>query len=110
MNDDKANGRRLANLKCYLLVLSVSLLFFVVSGPHLSFCAQDELSVSRDKDKTVYSIDSCDENRLQQEKERDRAWDMLRNMPVIIDGRQVNPSPVRPGPVQGQHVQPAPGK
>jgi hypothetical protein len=110
MNDDKANGRRSADLKRYLLILSISLLLFVVSGPQLSLSAQDEISVSRDKDKTVYSIDSNDENRLQQEKERDRAWDMLRNMPVIIDGRQVNPSPVHPGPVQGQPVQPAPGK
>jgi hypothetical protein len=103
MNDDKANECRMANLKYYLLILSISLLLFVISGPQLSLCAQDELSVSRDKDKTVYSIDSNDENRFQQEKERDRAWDTLRNMPVIIDGRQVNPSPVHP-------VQPAPVK
>jgi hypothetical protein len=110
MNDDKANEYRMANLKYYLLVLSISLLLFLISGPQLSLSAQDEISVSRDKDKTVYSIDSNDENRLQQEKERDRAWDMLRNMPVIIDGRQVQPMPVNPSPMQGKPVQPAPGK
>lgn len=111
MKDDKARGRRMANLKRYILILSISLLLCVVSGPRLSLSAQDEIRVSRDKDKTVYSIDSNDENRLQQEKERDKAWDMLRNMPVIIDGRQNQPMPVRPvqpGPVQP--VQPAPGK
>jgi hypothetical protein len=93
-----------------MLILCISMLLFLVSGPQPSRCAQDEIRVSREKDKTVYSIDSSDENRLQQERERDKAWDMLRNMPVIIDKRQVNPMPVQPGPVQGQPVQPAPGK
>ena len=110
MKGDKTNGRRMANLKRSMLIFSISLLLFVVSGPQLSLSAQDEITVSRDKDKTVYSIDSNDENRLQQENERDKAWDMLRNMPVIIDQRQVHPMPVNPGPMQGKPVQPAPVK
>ena len=110
MKDNTYNGCRVANLKRYALVLGVSMLLFLVTGLRSSVCAKDEISVSREKDKTVYSIDSNDENRLQQERERDKAWDMLRNMPVIIDKRQVHPIPVQPGPVQGQPVQPAPGK
>jgi hypothetical protein len=93
-----------------MLLLCISMLLLLVSGPRPSLCARDEITVSREKDKTVYSIDSDDENRLQQERERDKAWDMLRNMPVIIDKRQVNPLPAQPGPVQGQPVQSAPGK
>lgn len=110
MKDDKAPGRRMANLKLSIVIFFISLLLFVVSGPRLSLSAQEEITVSRDKDKTVYSIDSNDENRLQQEYERDKAWDMLRNMPVIIDQRQVHPMPVNPGPMQGKPIQPAPGK
>jgi hypothetical protein len=110
MKDDKTIGRRMVNIKRYALILSISALLFVVSGQQVSLCAQDEIGVSRDKDKTVYSIDSNDEDRLQQERERDKAWDMLRNMPVVIDGRQTYPMPVNPGPVQGQPVRPAPGR
>jgi hypothetical protein len=110
LKDITYNGRRVVNLKRYALALGVSMLLLLVSGPRSSVYAKDEISVSREKDKTVYSIDSSDENRLQQERERDKAWDMLRNMPVIIDKRQVNPMPVQPGPVQSQPVQPAPGK
>ena len=110
MKGDKINGCRVTNFKHYMLLLCISILLFLVSGPQPSLCAQGEINVSREKDRTVYSIDSSDENRLQEERERDKAWDMLRNMPVIIDGRQVHPMPVKPGPVQGQPVQPAPGK
>ena len=110
LKGNKYKGCRKGNLKRSMLILCISMLLFLVSGPQPSRCAQDEIRVSREKDKTVYSIDSSDENRLQQERERDKAWDMLRNMPVIIDKRQVNPMPVQPGPVQGQPIQPAPGK
>jgi hypothetical protein len=110
LKDKKVKGYRVANLKRCMLVLCVSVLLLLVSGPRSPVYAKDEISVSREKDKTVYSIDSSDENRLQQERERDKAWDMLRNMPVIIDKRQINPMPVQPSPAQGQPIQPAPGK
>ena len=86
-----------------MLSLCAGMLLFSSSGPQSLLFAQDEIGVSRDKEKTVYTIDSSDESRQQQEKERDRAWDMLKNMPIIIDKR--------PGqPVPGQPPQPAPGK
>jgi hypothetical protein len=85
------------------------MLLVLVSGPRSSFCGQDEISVSREKDKTVYSIDDNDENRLQQESERDKAWDMLKNM--RISGGQNQSKSAQPGqPAASQPVQPAPGK
>lgn len=108
MKDDKTNGRRVANLKRCVVVVCISVPLFLVCGPRSFLIAQDDISVSRDKDKTVYSIDSNDDNRQQQERERDKAWDMLKNMPIIIDGRQGQSMPVRPG--SAQPVQPAPGK
>lgn len=111
MKGNKAKGRRATSLKRYALLLGVSILLFLVYGPRSYLYAKDEISVSREKDKTVYSIDSNDESRLQQEKERDKAWDMLRNMPVIINKRQGQPKPVQPAqPAASQPVQPAPAK
>ena len=92
-----------------MLILCISMLLFLVSGPQPSRCAQDEIRVSREKDKTVYSIDSNDENRLQQERERDKAWDMLKNMRIY--GTQNQPASARPAqPGPAQPVQPGPGK
>jgi hypothetical protein len=54
--------------------------------------AGDELDIKKDKDKTVYTIGSSDDNRKEEAKERDKAWDMLNKMPVIIDKRQVPPA------------------
>jgi hypothetical protein len=111
LKGDKTNGRRVANLKRYMLSLCISIPLYLVSGLPSPLFAQDDISVSREKDKTVYSIDSSDEDRQQQEREKDKAWDMLKNMPIIINGRQNQPTPTRPvqpGPVQP--VQPAPGK
>jgi hypothetical protein len=93
--------------KASLLIFFVSLLL-LLTGWQPALFAQDDISVRRDKDKTVYTIEGGDQNRQLQERERDRAWDMLRNMPVIIDGRQGKPVPVQPGPVQPTPV--APGK
>ncbi len=95
-----------------IVTLGSSILLFFVSGLQAPLLAQDEISVQREKDKTVYTIGSCGENRREEAAERDKAWDMLRNMPVIIDGRQGQPKapgPMGPQPQQGP-VQPQPGK
>jgi hypothetical protein len=111
LKGDKADARWAEKLKGCMPILCISMLFVVASGPQPpSLGAQGEISVSREKDKTVYSIDSSDENRVREERERDKAWDMLRNMPVFIDKRQPHPKPAQLGPVQGQPVRPAPGK
>ena len=103
-----ASNRGKTNLKRYAFSLCLSILLFPVLGLQSPLFAQDDISVRRDKDKTVYTIDGEDENKQLQERERERAWDMLRNMPVIIDGRKGQPTPVQPGPVQPS--QPTPGK
>jgi hypothetical protein len=65
--------------------------------------AADELDVKKDKDKTVYTIGSSDDNRKEEAKERDKAWDMLNKMPVIIDRRTGQPATTAP-------AQPAPAR
>ena len=92
-----------------LLILCLALLLLDVSGRHASLFAQDDITVTRDKDKTVYSIDGGDEARAQQQRERDQAIDMLSHMPVVIDGRGVPPVPPRPvQPMPTPPVQPVP--
>jgi len=44
--------------------------------------------VTRDKDKTTYAIDPSGKNsegKTEEEKERERALDMLKHMNIIID-------------------------
>jgi hypothetical protein len=84
-----------------VLSLCISILLYLVSGLQSPLFAQDDIRVSREKDKTVYSIDGNNENRLQQERERDKAWDMLKNMRIY--GTQNQPTSAQP-------VQPGPGK
>ncbi|HVN24753.1 MAG TPA: hypothetical protein VMT71_12335 [Syntrophorhabdales bacterium] len=88
-----------------ILIFLLSLLFLSSSGWHSPLAAQDTIKVEQDKDKTVYTIGSDNSNRDAQERDKERAWDMLRNMPVMIDGRGVQPpQPPRPTP----YTQPAP--
>jgi hypothetical protein len=103
LKDDKLSSCRPANLKQCMQYLCISILLLLLFGVQSLLLAQDEISVSRDKDKTVYTIESGDENRQEQAKEKDRAWDMLNNMPIIIDKRQGRPAQSKP-------PQPAPSK
>ena len=83
----------------YTITLCMSsLLFFLISGLPSHLCAKDELNVARDKEKTVYSVDSSEKTRREDMEERDRAWDMLRNMPIILDKRQG--APAQPSPAK----------
>jgi len=95
----------MTKLKAALLIFFLSLLL-LLTGSQSALFAQDDISVRRDKDKTVYTIEGGDQNRQLQERERERAWDMLRNMPVMIDGRQGKPVPAQPGPPQPTPVTP----
>jgi hypothetical protein len=107
--DDKTSSLGATNLKWYVLSLCISILLYLVSGLQSPLFAQDDIRVSREKDKTVYSIDGNNENRLQQERERDKAWDMLKNMRIY--GTQNQPTSARPAqPGPAQPVQPGPGK
>lgn len=89
-----------AGLGKYAFALCVSaILLLLVSGPPSPLLAKEELTVTRDNEKTVYSIGSSDKTRQEDKEERDRAWEMLNHMPIMLDNRQggpVQPAPVKP--------------
>lgn len=50
-----------------------------------------EIEVKRDKEATTYSIGSSQERKdgtTEEEKDKEKAWDMLRNSNIIIDKRK----------------------
>jgi len=74
-------------------------------------CADDTMNVKRESEKTVYTIGACDEKNNvldthsdrektvhsigsnktrndEEAKDRERSWDMLKNIGIVIDGRQ----------------------
>jgi len=55
--------------------------------------AKDTMEVRKEKDKTVYTIDSDDEAIREEERDKERAWQMLQNGNIWIDGRQRRPVP-----------------
>lgn len=71
------------------IVFCVSVVFLILCLPSYSYCG--EVEVKRDKEKTVYSIGSSQENKngtTEAEKDKEKAWDMLRNSNIIIDKRK----------------------
>jgi hypothetical protein len=58
--------------------------------------AQSRLEITKDNDKTVYSIESNRQQAIQEEKEdKNRAWEMLKSTGIIIDKRK---APVKKEP------------
>lgn len=49
--------------------------------------AKETLEVVRDKDKTSYVIDSDDSGAREEERDKERAWQMLQNGGIWVDGR-----------------------
>lgn len=50
-----------------------------------------EIEVKRDKETTTYAIGSSQERKdgtTEEEKDKEKAWDMLRNSNIIIDKRK----------------------
>jgi hypothetical protein len=71
------------------------------------------LDTERDKDKTVYSIGSNKTKRDEEVKDKERSWDMLKNMGIAVDERHDKPSPnknLRSQTNQNQQPQPVPAK
>jgi hypothetical protein len=64
---------------------------FIMALPLSGLAADDQISVKRDQDKTVYTIGPDTQNRQEEEKERDKAWDMLKNMRIYDGNRQQLP-------------------
>jgi len=58
----------------YLSVMVLTLMFFLIlSGPT---SGDNNIDVKRDKDKTVYIIDS--KNDQKEDKDKENAWEMLK--------------------------------
>ena len=63
-------------------------LFIFMTGFLTPVISKDGLEVTRDKDKTTYSIGPSEKRKnekTEEEKDKERAWDMLKNMNIIID-------------------------
>ena len=63
-------------------------LFIFMTGILTPVISKDGPEVTRDKDKTTYSIGSSEQRKnekTEEEKDKERAWDMLKNMNIIID-------------------------
>jgi hypothetical protein len=68
-------------------------LFILMSGSFTNAISKDAVEVTRDKDKTTYSIGPSEKKnneKTEEEKDKERAWDMLKNMNTIIDKREQN--------------------
>jgi hypothetical protein len=65
-------------------------LFIFMTGFLTSVISKDGMEVIRDKEKTTYSIgpsERRDNEKTEEEKDKERAWDMLKNMNNVIDKR-----------------------
>ena len=101
----KVKRRKLALIVC----IGVFLLVYLFGGPLVwagdslstkgdgektihtigaSDAKDNALDTPRDKEKTVYSIGSNKTKKDEEVKDKERSWDMLKNIGVVIDGRQ----------------------
>ena len=85
------------------ILLMGALLLFLAWGLQAPLFAAGDLDVKRDDEKTVYTIGPSERGRREEDMQKDRAWDMLRNMGVIMDKRQGQTT-------QGQGTQPSTAK
>ena len=70
-----------------LMGLCAAAAYVLPMGLVSSAAAKDTMEVVRDKDKTVYTIDSDDRDAREEARDKERAWQMLQNGNFIIDGR-----------------------
>jgi hypothetical protein len=82
------------------------LFFFFITLCVLSFgsfskaISKDAIEVTRDENKTTYAVGPSEQekdNKSEEQKDKERAWDMLNRMNIIIDKRNQN------GQKNGQH-------
>jgi hypothetical protein len=72
---------------------------FAISGlTARAFGGDSELTVLREENKTTYTIDS-DKSKIQ-DQDREKSWEMLNNMNILIDRRDVGNTRDKDG--QGQ--------
>lgn len=66
------------------------LLLLVLFCPQEGLCEKD-LKVMKDKEGTTYTVGSDNSRKKaidEEERDKERAWDMLRNTPIIMDNRR----------------------
>lgn len=74
------------------LGLATALLFCLSSGM-ASTVNGAELDVKQDDQKTVYTVGPSDRGRNEEARDKERAWEMLRNSNIIMDRRTPQPQP-----------------
>jgi hypothetical protein len=68
----------------------VFLFFFIFAGMTSVSFGADDLTITKDKDGTTWSVgsdESRDKRRAEEERDKDRAWDMLQNSSIMFDKR-----------------------
>jgi len=78
---------RSSSFKGFMFIFTIISCIFT-AGAFTRAIGKDALEVTRDKDKTTYAIDPSGKNsegKTEEEKERERALDMLKHMNIIID-------------------------
>lgn len=79
------------NLPKIFIFIFLASTFILMNGFHTSAISKDALDVKRDKDKTTYTIGPAEKKineKTEEEKDKERAWDMLKNMNTVIDKRR----------------------
>jgi hypothetical protein len=84
--------------KSILLAGISCLCFFFSLGYRSALQADSDLTVTRDKDKTVYTIGPDKAGRGEEERKEEEAWDMLRNTEIRPRERRDGPRQHEPGP------------
>lgn len=72
--------------KCIVLSIFLLISLVIVSA---GFGA-DDLKITKDKDGTTWSVGSNEtreKRKAEEERDRDRAWNMLQNQSIILDKR-----------------------
>lgn len=80
------------NLRVFIYKCSLPFLIFlvIVLAAMEVFCKED-LKITKDKNGTTYTVGSEESRReavQEEERDKERAWDMLRNSNIIIDKRK----------------------
>ncbi len=90
------NGKGNTELTSLPVILAILLAASLLLVPWPSSAeTREEMTVVRDKEKTVYTIGSNGENKKEEEKDREKSWEMLKNMNIIIDRRHPGPQPAK---------------
>ena len=77
----------------FVFFISVSLFIPGFLSDAIGKDTKDAMEVTRDKDKTTYTIGPSEnkkDGKTEEEKDKERAWDMLKRMNIIIDKRGQN--------------------